>query len=136
MSNSLLTDHTLSCGCLRSKYPSIIKQFIENSYTFKINQEYYIELEYEQYGMYNIRFDIYLPEIKLAIEYDGEQHYYPVNYMGDIQKAEEKFKYTQKCDSVKNKYCEENNIKLVRIPYWERDILTQKIKEILITYND
>lgn len=42
-------------------------------------------------------------------------------------------------DEIKNNYCKENNIPLVRIPYWERDnISLEKIlgKEYLIEYNE
>lgn len=56
-------------------------------------------------------------EILCLIEFDGEQHFYPVDYFG----GEEGFKGAIKRDHIKNKYCEENNIILIRIPYWLRD---------------
>jgi hypothetical protein len=49
------------------------------------------------------------------IEYDGKQHYEPNNYFG----GEDSFKYTQQNDQIKNNYCINNNIKLIRIPYWD-----------------
>lgn len=52
------------------------------------------------------------------IEYDGEHHYREWRF--SCQKtAEEKLKNTQRNDSIKDKYCEENSILLLRIPYWE-----------------
>lgn len=60
-------------------------------------------------------FDFYLPNYNIAIEYQGEQHYRPVDYFG----GEEKFKLQQRHDGIKNEYCESNNIKLLCIPYYE-----------------
>jgi len=60
-------------------------------------------------------FDFYLPEHNICIEYDGIQHFRPVKYFG----GDEKLKTTQKHDKIKNIYCEENNIKLIRIKYNE-----------------
>lgn len=42
--------------------------------------------------------DIWVPHIKLAIEYDGEQHFNPIKYFG----GEEKFIKTKTLDALKN----------------------------------
>lgn len=63
-------------------------------------------------------FDFYLPELNTAIEYDGEQHFRPVNFGGDWDKAKERFKQITLRDNIKNTYCEENGINLIRIPYY------------------
>jgi len=47
------------------------------------------------------------------IEYDGIQHFKPFKHFGGIVK----FKKTQKNDRIKNKYCADNHIRLLRIPY-------------------
>jgi hypothetical protein len=47
------------------------------------------------------------------IEYDGIQHFKPFKHFGGVAK----FKKTQKNDRIKNKYCSDNNIRLLRIPY-------------------
>jgi len=54
------------------------------------------------------------------IEYDGEQHFRPVSYFGgqpryDIQVIN---------DTLKNEYCRDNDIKLIRIPYMKYASLT------------
>lgn len=72
----------------------------------------------------SLRFDFAIFEgkdkLKLLIEYDGEQHYYPVNFGGISDKqAEEKFINTIYNDAIKNSYCEDNHIPLLRIPFWE-----------------
>lgn len=65
-------------------------------------------------------FDFYLPDLNICIEYDGEQHFRPVTFNGtDLAVCERNFKTTKKHDEMKNKYCEDNGIRLIRIPYYE-----------------
>ena len=52
-------------------------------------------------------------DYNLCIEYDGEQHFMPKEFFG----GEEGFSRRQQLDKLKDKYCEENGIKLIRIPY-------------------
>jgi hypothetical protein len=56
-------------------------------------------------------FDFYLPEHNTCIEYQGEQHYKPVKHFGGAIK----FLKTKTNDSIKLKYCLNNDIKLIII---------------------
>ena len=76
----------------------------------------------------DLRFDFYIPCLNLAIEYDGRQHFEPVDIFG----GEEGFKITKERDSIKNNYCEENNITLLRIPYWDFDNIEDILDKNLI----
>lgn len=58
--------------------------------------------------------DFYLPEINLAIEYDGGQHHYHVKYQTKPSNALDKVQYR---DKLKTKLLEEHNIPLLRIPH-------------------
>ena len=49
------------------------------------------------------------------IEYDGKQHFESVLGWG----GEKVFNLIKIRDNIKNEYCEKNNIKLIRIPYYE-----------------
>ena len=60
-----------------------------------------------------LSFDFYLPEYNLCIEFDGEQHETPINIFGGI----EGLKIRQKRDQIKNEYCQNNNIRLIRIKH-------------------
>lgn len=62
-------------------------------------------------------------ENKVAIEFDGELHYVAVKHFG----GEYALNHRQMLDSIKTKFCEENDIPLIRIPYWKID----EIEEIL-----
>ena len=69
-------------------------------------------------------FDFYLPQYNICIEYDGEFHYKMI--MGYDEFINQKIR-----DTIKTVYCKENNIKLIRIPYWEfNNIENILIKEL------
>ncbi|MFA5585603.1 MAG: hypothetical protein WDA02_03540 [Saccharofermentanales bacterium] len=60
-----------------------------------------------------LSFDFYLPEYNLCIEFDGVQHETPINIFGGIKGL----KIRQKRDQIKNEYCQNNNIRLIRIKH-------------------
>lgn len=60
-------------------------------------------------------FDFYLPLYNICIEYDGEQHFRPVDFFG----GEAGFKQRKLHDAIKTEYCKNNNIRLLRIPYFK-----------------
>ena len=70
-------------------------------------------------------------EAILIVEYDGEQHFKPIEYFG----GEEKLKETKYRDSVKDKYCKENNIPFLRFNYKQsendiEDLLLKQLKKM------
>lgn len=89
-----------------------------------------------------LRFDFYLPEYNLCIEFNGQQHYEPVVFRHNksiskeekLKQAQEKFKRGQENDEKKIQYCKQNNIELLIIPYYEKEdietIIKNKINQI------
>ena len=63
----------------------------------------------------SLPFDFYLPDYNTAIEYDGKQHYEPIAYFG----GQETYEHTIIHDNIKNEYCKNNGISLLRIPYFK-----------------
>lgn len=63
-------------------------------------------------------------KLKCLIEYDGAQHFYVTKRFG----GNDTFEIQQKRDAIKNEYCKNNNINLIRIPYWD----FKNIEEILV----
>jgi len=63
-----------------------------------------------------LRFDFYLPQCNTCIEYDGEQHFKPVNFHNDTDK-DEIFLKNLRHDDIKNNYCKQHKIRLKRITY-------------------
>lgn len=82
-----------------------------------------------------LRFDFYIKEYNLCIEYDGPQHFRPVKFGGQSQENAEKcFEDAKRRDQIKNEYCKKKKIHLLRIPYTEikniEDILKKKLQEL------
>jgi len=73
-----------------------------------------------------LKFDFYLPNINTCIEFDGEQHFKSFKFFG----GKEKLKQNKKRDEIKNQYCLENNIDLIRIPYYEFDNIEEILKRM------
>lgn len=76
--------------------------------------------------------DFYLPDFKVAIEYNGIQHYTAREYFGgDLQLKRQKER-----DIALKQYCNEHNIRLIEIAYTEyEDIESILTKELNIKNN-
>jgi hypothetical protein len=72
------------------------------------------------------RLDIFIPELRLAIEYQGRQHYEPVPFFG----GEGGFQQTKERDTLKANLCSKNGITLVFFSY--NEILTRELVETRI----
>ena len=106
-----------------SKIYSILKG---NDINF-INQKKFEDCLYKNH----LRFDFYLPEYNMCIEYNGEQHYKSIDFFGgDKQHELNKIR-----DNIKEKYCINNNINLVIIKY-DDNILDMLIKSLNIKLDD
>ena len=117
-----LTDfRKTSCGCLISKGEYIIQSILIA-----------LDINYEKEKIFEdcinpktnakLRFDFYLPDYNCCIEYDGEQHTY---FSSKGWNTEEHFKQTVYRDSIKNAYCEQKHIALIRIPYTDYSKINQ-----------
>ena len=101
--------------CSESKGERRVREFLEEN-----NIEYSQEVKlFDKY-----RFDFYIEDLNTVIEYDGKQHYESIDYFGGIKG----FLRTQERDKIKTVYCLENNIKLIRIPYWDFNIIEKILK--------
>jgi hypothetical protein len=79
---------------------------------------------------YLLYFDFYINKIKTCIEFDGEQHYKKRN-KGIFKNALHKIQYR---DKIKDKFCLDKNIELIRIPYFKFDSIS-KILDKKLRYN-
>jgi len=112
--------------CKISKGEQTILNWIKNNNILYYTQYRFNDCIYRK----ELRFDFYLPIYNLCIEYDGKQHYEAIDYFG----GDRSLISINRNDNIKNKYCIDNNINLLRIPYWEFNnidkILLNKIKEL------
>lgn len=122
--NSSNWGRTYSCGCLKkSKGEYVLTKILQD-----------MNIIFEQEKMFKdcinprtnklLRFDFYLPEYNCCIEYDGEQHFKEYNNWGNYTLEEIRFR-----DNLKNTYCQNHNIKLIRIPYYDFKKINKKYLE-------
>ncbi|MCH8081652.1 MAG: hypothetical protein IID52_04630 [Proteobacteria bacterium] len=77
--------------------------------------QYQIERETSPKWLRPMRFDIYMPEVRVAIEYQGLQHYRPVERFG----GEKGFQKTKKRDALKRKKAAAAGVLVVEFKYNE-----------------
>lgn len=97
-----------------------------NNISFK--QEYSITQDDKKY-----RFDFAIfgeSGLSYLIEYDGEQHFHPVEQMG----GEEGYQERIKTDQAKNQWAKEHNVKLIRIPYHYTDVCLNDLDPSVSTF--
>lgn len=80
-----------------------------------------------------LRFDFYIPDKNLVIEYDGKQHFEVSNFCNDIELSRELFEKTKKHDRIKNEYVDNNKIDILRISYKEFNTIEEILKCKLTT---
>lgn len=108
---------TLSCGCLKqSKGEYLIQKALEDLSENFIAEYSFSDCVNPKTGSL-LRFDFFLPQRKCCIEFDGLQHfaeqrYNPKYWWGsvDLQQIKDR-------DEIKDNYCLDNEIELIRIPY-------------------
>lgn len=109
---------TISCGCASQSSGEIkITQLLTEA-----NIDFQAQYRIKEFNILS-PFDFAIfKENKLLglIEYDGQQHFEAVELWG----GEKQLKIQQKRDERKNQWCQENNIRLIRISYTEYDNLT------------
>jgi len=103
-------NHGHKCpSCRTSKGENMLQNFFELH-----NIEY--KKQYSFNGCKNkrlLKFDFYLPKHNVCVEYDGQQHFIERKTFGGVNRLN----YSKKLDSIKNNFCVENDIKLIRVKY-------------------
>lgn len=125
MGNKLKQKQVISCGkCLVSKGEFIIQQILDNA-NIEYNYDCQLPELTKECGK-KLRFDFILykeGQINRIIEFDGRQHIYgpDTNYWGH---STDTLKAIQERDKIKNTFCRNHNIPLVRIPYYYINTIT------------
>jgi hypothetical protein len=111
--------------CKKSKGEMRIISYLESN-----NMKYICEKKFNDCKQHtHLRFDIYIPSKNTCVEYDGEQHYRSVKIFG----GDKAFMGCQIRDKIKTQYCLDNNIGLIRIPYWDFNNIETILSESLTT---
>lgn len=142
--NNILVRHN-ACGCIYSVRPSnflygkrcpkcmesggekAISLYLDSNNIRYQRQYSFKNCKYEKV----LRFDFATfdenKKIKYLIEYDGRQHFEPIEYFG----GSKEFIKQQAKDRIKNNYCKQNDIELIRIPYTEFDNIEEILEKCL-----
>jgi hypothetical protein len=125
--------HLVGKGCPQCGYESLLSKDISDGEQSIINILNKWNIKYEpQFPIFSkinisgwLYVDFYLPEYNTFIEYNGEQHYIPIECMG----GQLQFERQQARDKELRQYCKDNNINLIEIRYdedvWE--VLNEKL---------
>lgn len=129
--NQIAFSHKNGAGCKKcnkSIGENIISEILTNKSIKYEEQKSFDDLKYKS----NLYFDFYLPKYNLCIEFDGLQHTKNYYFFGGENALIDRIKR----DEIKNKYCLENNINLLRvsyqISYLTRDRIFSKIEDKII----
>ena len=96
--------------CNSSKLENSLREYLDSKNIKFEEQKTFSWLKYKK----NMYLDFYLPEHNIAIECQGEQHFFPVDYAGlGREWAEKQLIINQNRDKVKKELCEANGIKVL-----------------------
>lgn len=99
-----------------------------SKYLLSSNIEYTKQKSFDDCLFVNkLQFDFFIPSKNICIEYDGKQHFEPIEYFGGLKSYNNQVKK----DNIKNEFCKNRNIKLIRIPYYKYDSIDKILEEQL-----
>jgi very-short-patch-repair endonuclease len=125
--SNLIIGHWCSACAPKQKTQKEVFRILREIFPTNIIHYNYREFEWLKFNESSIdplELDLWLPELKLAIEYDGQQHYKATKWYSSMtdQQADNVFKYQQLRDRRKNELIEEHKDKVehfIRIKYTE-----------------
>lgn len=107
-------DLCINCSQVQSSYERLFEEYL-------IDKKYKYKKEYRFNDCRDekpLPFDFYITSFDCLVEIDGQQHFEPTKFDGDINTANKKFLLQKKHDNIKNNYCKNKNIPLLRLPYF------------------
>jgi hypothetical protein len=109
--------------CVGLKRENLCRDWLENKFQKRFPKSKPKWL-LNRHTNYCLELDGYCEKLKIAFEYNGEQHYKPCRFFGDQTKENiiKRFERQQFRDALKSKLCIEHGVRLVVVPYWEKNI--------------
>ena len=108
----VINDHLSGCGCSfcnLSKFENFIDTLLTQN---KVN--FNTQKTFEGCKFKNkLKFDFYLVDKNICIEFDGIQHFKSIRFFG----GDKSFELQKIKDKIKNEFCEKEGIKLIRFRY-------------------
>lgn len=106
-----------------SKGEKLVKQVLEDMNIQFTREQKFKDLKFKSY----LRFDFYIEKNnrKFVIEFDGPQHFKPIPRFG----GDQALVLTKIKDNIKNEYCKNNKIKMIRISTLNKNYIREIIKK-------
>lgn len=115
-------------------YPKIGEKWISETCLFNIVKDIFSQYKpifhYRGNEMEGLELDIFIAELQMGIEYQGQQHYMPIKHWGGL----EGLKQRQLSDKRKIELCKKNNYILIEFNYKDnlsKDMVVQRIEKCL-----
>ncbi len=100
------------CGIRQSHYMDIVERYLEDRKIVYVKEKRFENCK----SVRALPFDYYIPSLNVCIEVDGQFHYPGNGFHPDSTTEYDGVVYR---DNIKNQYCLDNNIKLIRLPYYK-----------------
>ena len=113
--NNLQSGATQSCGCVKSRGEQIIAKILREGNINFATQYSFSDLRTDKNGVLKFDFAVFKDnKLYKLIEFDGRQHIFGPDAKWSNCDTLETIQYR---DNLKDKYCQENNLILQRVPY-------------------
>lgn len=119
------------CSGKQSKGETAIEEWLKNNQIPYQRQYRFPDCKYKKPLPFDFAVFDNNENLKLLIEYDGEQHFHPYRFKDNRVFEYKKLLTVKERDGIKTSYCATNNIKLVRIPYTQSKFIPQILKNTL-----
>ena len=114
--SNLLGGNVKSCGCLLSIGEAEIEKILQENNINYSTQYTFSDLRGPKGGLLRFDFAIFKDnKLNCLVEFQGEQHY---------ENSDSFLDSPIESDELKRKYCKDNNLTLIEIPYWKRGKIT------------
>lgn len=114
--------------CASSRSEKLISTLLDS---LEVNYKTEYQFEYCT-NIRKLKFDFFLPAHNMCIEYDGKQHFEPIEFFGGV----DSFNELKVRDNIKNDYCTFNGIKLIRFNYLHtREYIKDELESFILNRN-
>jgi len=114
--------HLQGCGCPNcneSKGEKLVSKYLDKNSISYYRQHKFNDCK----NVLELPFDFYIPSKRICIEFDGKQHFEPIEHFGGLE-TYERLKVN---DKIKSDYCEDNFITLIRLRYDQIDNIVETL---------
>ncbi len=123
-------NHLSGSGCLSCNYSkgeAKIQHWLKDNNIIYAAQKRFADCKNKR----NLVFDFYLPNENILIEFDGEQHFNVNGWIHKHKFSSIEYEKVKTNDNIKNEYAKLKNIKMVRIPYYEFESISNILDELI-----